>query len=92
MRKGFKLEKIQFLPATAPNAKEPLICRACCAAGGICKPVPVTEEALTMLRSSKSHSSKTKRITRVILLSSFCLPPLQTLSDKLNIVEYFNLK
>lgn len=37
----FKLEKIQFLPATAPNAKEPLICRACCAAGGICKPVPV---------------------------------------------------
>jgi hypothetical protein len=39
----FKLEKIQFLPATAPNAKEPLICKACCAAGGICKPVPIKE-------------------------------------------------
>lgn len=53
----FKLEKIQFLPATAPNAKEPLICRACCAAGGICKPVPVKKKTglkvLTMLRAEK---------------------------------------
>lgn len=51
----FKLEKIQFLPATAPNAKEPLICRACCAAGGICKPVPVKAGLIvfTMLTTEK---------------------------------------
>lgn len=54
----FKLEKIQFLPATAPNAKEPLICRACCAAGGICRPVPVKQETglkvLIMFTSRKA--------------------------------------